>query len=96
MALVEDAILVSTSRSERGQEAAVYRHPLEGRGPFRKCERGLPRWFPGNVNTGCIAATGCFAAIGSPDGAVFVSDDRGATWHLEREGPGKVRCLTFG
>ena len=46
VAVVPDAVLVSTARSERGQQSAVYRRSMSGRGPFRKCERGLADLVP--------------------------------------------------
>jgi hypothetical protein len=95
VAVVPDAVLVSTARSERGQQSAVYRRSMSGRGPFRKCERGLPTWFPSNINTGCLVASGETAAIGSPDGVLYMSDDAGESWRLVREGLPKIGCLVF-
>jgi len=96
VAVAGEIILVSTSRSERGRESAVYRRALNSRGPFEKCERGLPRWFADNVNTGCLVAAGKVAAIGTVDGLVFVSNDRGESWRLAREELAQITCLALG
>lgn len=86
--------LVSVSRSERGREAAVYRRALRG-GGFERCRSGLPEWFPDNVNTGCLAASGRQAALGTVDGSVYVSEDEGESWRLSAEGLPKVRAVAF-
>jgi hypothetical protein len=74
-----DTVLVSASTGPRGGRAAVYRRPLGG-GPFERCERGLPEWFDGNVDSGWLDASPELAAFGTPDGRVFASDDEGASW----------------
>ncbi|HEV8339039.1 MAG TPA: hypothetical protein VGR25_05200, partial [bacterium] len=48
-------VLVSSSQSERGRQAAVYRMDLGKRPHFVKCEEGLPTWFSDNVDTYCLA-----------------------------------------
>jgi hypothetical protein len=93
VAVSGDRALVSTSRSERGQQSAVYRFTLGHRARFVKCEQGLPKWFVDNIDTGCLVARGQFAALGTPDGSVFMSSNLGETWSLAREGLPKIRCL---
>jgi photosystem II stability/assembly factor-like uncharacterized protein len=80
VALSGDTLLVTASDGPFGKRAAVYRRPLAGKGPFEKCTQGLPEWFPGNIDTGCLAATPDLVAFGTEEGEVFVSDDAGASW----------------
>lgn len=95
VAVSGDRVLVSTSRSERGQQSAVYRFTLGRRARFEKCQQGLPKWFVDNIDTRCLVARGPFAAVGTPDGSVFTSSDSGETWVLRREGLPRVRCLAL-
>jgi BNR/Asp-box repeat len=82
-----DGVLMSTSNGPRGGRAGVYRAPLLG-GPFERCRTGLPEWFEDNIDTYCLDALndGSYAALGTADGAVYVSDDGGATWHVVATG----------
>jgi len=93
VAISRDYVLVSTSRSERGAEAAVYRRPLDGSAPLTKCVEGLPRWFDDNVNTSCLAARGETAAIATRDGRLFVSSDQGKGWRQVGKGLPRVLCV---
>jgi photosystem II stability/assembly factor-like uncharacterized protein len=77
-ALDGDTAFVTASTGPMTRRGAVYRAQLGE--PFERCERGLPDWFAGNVDTGCLDAAGGRVAFGSPEGAVFVSDDGGVTW----------------
>jgi hypothetical protein len=72
---------VSASAGPRGGRGAVYRGNLEG-GPLEHCRTGLPEWFDDNIDTYCLDALpeGSFAAFGTSDGRVFVSEDTGASW----------------
>ncbi len=88
-------VLVSSSRSERGRQAAVYRLDLGKRPHFEKCERGLPTWFSDNVDTYCLAAQGDDAVIGDANGSLYLSRDGGESWVLlERDLP-RIRCVAF-
>jgi hypothetical protein len=82
-----DRLLTSTSRGPRGGRAAVYVAPLDA-GSFERCRDGLPEWFDGNIDTGCLDALndGAFAALGTQDGRVFGSPDQGRTWRPVAEG----------
>jgi hypothetical protein len=82
-----EQLLMSTSRGPRGGRAAVYRAPLDV-GPFERCREGLPAWFDGNIDTGCLDALndGAFAAFGTADGRIFGSTDAGRTWRALVEG----------
>ncbi len=75
-------------------EPAVYRKPLDG-GAFERCQTGLPRWFDGNVDTACLAASGRLVAFGTEDGGLYVSRDAGETWALHAKDLGAVRAVAF-
>jgi hypothetical protein len=88
-----DTLLISASTGPRGGRAALYRRPLQSDGPFERCAAGLPEWFPGNIDTHCLAASGDSVAFGSEDGTVFVSEDEGRTWQQAASGLPAVRAL---
>jgi len=95
VALAGDTVLVSASAGHHGRRAAVYRRRLEGAGPFERCREGLPEWFPDNVDTGCLAARGDAAAIGSEDGCVFLSHDAGRSFTAAAKGLAPVRAVSL-
>jgi hypothetical protein len=96
VAVAGGTVLVSASKSERGERSAVYRRPLDGTRPLERCREGLPEWFTGNINTGCLVADGATAVIGDPDGSLYLSRDEGATWSLEHRARARVTCLSLG
>lgn len=73
-------LYLSASQSHTGKRAALYRAPLDLSEPFERCREGLPEWFDDNVDSGCIATARGIVAIGTTDGSVYVSRDRGDTW----------------
>ena len=75
VALDGDAAYVSAANGPFARQGAVYRARVGAR--FERCEKGLPEWFPGNVDSGCVAARAGRAAIGTETGAVYVSNDAG-------------------
>jgi hypothetical protein len=94
VAIAGDALLLSASRGPGGREAALYRRPLAG-GRFERVRAGLPTWFAGNLDTGCLDAIGDLAALGTEDGRVFVSADAGRTWEERAAGLAPVCCLVL-
>jgi hypothetical protein len=86
VAVAGDAVLVSASTGPSGRRAAIYRGRLDASGRFpasahlEQCRRGLPEWFRGNIDTGCLAASDSSVAFGTEDGAVYVSTDGGEQW----------------
>jgi len=88
-----DTVLVSASTGPSGRRSAVYRRPLDSPAPFERCRAGLPPWFPDNIDTACLAASGTMVAFGTIDGRVFWSWDAGATWDLAAKGLPEVRCI---
>jgi photosystem II stability/assembly factor-like uncharacterized protein len=73
-------IFVSAATDPFAEQGAVYRRPIEGRGPLQPVGGGLPPWLSGGVDTDCIAARGAMLAMIDWSGALYVSHDDGATW----------------
>ncbi|HEX9234933.1 MAG TPA: hypothetical protein VF972_01495 [Actinomycetota bacterium] len=96
VAVAGDTILVSASRSHRGEQAALYRKPLRSDAPFERCREGLPEWFGGNVDSHWLAATQGIVAAGTPEGAVYVSRDAGEVWTKVAEDLPTITCLGLG
>lgn len=94
-AVAGDRVYVSASRSNRGDNAAVYRTNLDGAN-LERCEAGLPEWFSTNVNTGCLQAAGEMVVIGDADGTVYRSVDAGHKWVAAAEGLPSIRCVGIG
>jgi hypothetical protein len=94
VAISDGIVLVSTSRGPGGHQAALYRRSLAG-GRFERCTEGLPDWFSSNIDTACLAASGPAAVFGTEEGSVFLSEDRGETWHVLADGLPPVRSIGF-
>jgi len=92
--LAGDTLLVGVSEGPSSRRGAVYRRPLAGDGPFERCEKGLPEWFEGNVDTHRLAAAGDTVAFATEDDRVFLSEDAGASWD-ELEPVAGIRCLAL-
>ena len=86
-------LLLSASTGPQGDRSALYRRRLDGDGPLERGRGGLPVWLPGNIDTGCIAAPGGIAALGTGTGLVLVSDDEGETWREAAGGLPPVRAV---
>jgi hypothetical protein len=95
VAVAGNILLVSASTGPFSKQAAVYARPLDSDGAFVKRSGGLPEWFGSNVDSHCLAANGDAAAIGTAEGEVWLSLDRGETWQLAAKGLPGVRCLAF-
>jgi hypothetical protein len=93
VAVAGETCLLTASQGPRGGSSAVYRRPIANSGPFERCREGLPEWFGDNIDTHCLAAAGEACAFGTRDGAVYASQDRGATWTLLEGGLPPVRCV---
>jgi hypothetical protein len=93
VAVSGETILVSASRSHRGDQAALYRR-MKG-GPFERCRDGLPEWFADNIDTHCLAAGDGVVALGTSDGSVYLSRDHGATWEENTEGLPSIRSVVI-
>ena len=100
VAVAGDTILLSASDGPGGRHAAVFSARFDaepaGRLRFTKCSGGLPEWFGGNIDTGCLAASESVAVFGTNDGEVFASEDTGATWRSVTKGLPEVRGVAIG
>ncbi len=97
VAIAGEWLLLSSSTGPGTRQAAIYRRPLTASDdePFERCTQGLPEWFAGNVDTGCLVAQGSNAALATGSGEVFVSGDAGRTWRQVADGLGRVNRLAF-
>ena len=95
VALADDTVLLSASTGHHGRRAAVYRRALDGGTRFERCHVGSSEWFSDNVDTGCLVARGSKVAIGTEDGSVFLSEDRGSRWEEVRKGLPAVRAIAL-
>jgi hypothetical protein len=95
VAVADETVYLSASTGHHGRRAAVYRRTLAGGQPFERCQAGLPEWFGDNVDTGCLAAAGPTVVIGTEDGCVFVSRDRGARWDTLAKGLARIRAVAL-
>jgi photosystem II stability/assembly factor-like uncharacterized protein len=95
VALAGDTVVVSCSTGPGGGRATLYRRPLDAPAgtPFERCREGLPEWFPANIDTACLDASGPAVAFGTGAGEVFASADAGVTWERVAGGLPPVRCL---
>lgn len=93
VALAAGIALVSASTGPDSRRAALYRRPVGSTEPFRRCDGGLPEWFPFNIDTHQLAAAGAEVALGTDDGRVYHSADAGETWELVAEGLGRINCV---
>ena len=68
---------VSASDGPFTKRGAVYRAPLGS--AFVRCAEGLPKWFPGNVDTGHLDAVDGGVVIGFGQ-EIHFSEDGGESW----------------
>lgn len=95
VAVAGNHVVLSVSTGPNGHHSALYRRPLVGGGPFERCRDGLPEWFDDNIDTGALVAAGDTVAAAGPDGRIWRSDDRAATWSLVITAPGTVHALAL-
>lgn len=95
VAVAGETILITASTGPHTRRATVYHRPLRGDVPFKRCWRGLPEWFPENIDTACLAALGSWTAFGTSDGMLFLSADEGQHWRVLAEGLPPVHYVTF-
>lgn len=91
LAIAGDTLLVTASSGAHGGQAAVYRRLLDSDGPFERCRQGLPGWFAGNIDSGCVDAADAAAAFATADGDLYTSSDGGRSWTLATSGLPSVR-----
>lgn len=93
VAVSGDSVIISTSTGPDGGQSALYRRPLTSTGEFQRCREGLPEWFDGNIDTGCLVSAGATVACATRSGEVFISDDEGSTWGRAATEVASVSCL---
>ncbi len=89
-----DVAYVTASTGPSTRDGRLYRAAHVG-DPFEPCGGGLPPSFPFNLDTGSLAARDGEVALGTPDGQVWRSKDRGDTFEAVTERVGHVRVLKF-
>jgi hypothetical protein len=94
VAIAGDTVLLTASTGPSTRRGAIYRRPLRADGPFEKCDRGLPEWFPFNLDTRQLAAAGDEVVLGTDAGRVYRSTDAGASWALVADRLAPVRAVT--
>jgi hypothetical protein len=92
VAVAGESILLTASDGHRGGHAAVYRTTLGAETPLEKC---TDEWFDGNLDTGCLVASGSTAAFATGDGRLFASEDAGTTWREVASELPRVRWIAF-
>lgn len=97
VAVAVDWLLLSASTGPRGDQAGVYRRPLDAApgAAFERCRAGLPEWFTGNVDTRCLVARDGTVALGTGDGSLYVSQEAGASWELAADGLPRITALAL-
>jgi hypothetical protein len=96
VAIARETVYITASTGARGgAKTAVYRRGLGSEGAFERCEQGLPEWFEGNIDTGCLDASGDTVALGTGDGRVYLSEDAGRSWTLAADGLASIRQLVI-
>lgn len=95
VAAAGDVLLLTASTGPFTKQAAIYRRPVDGDGPFQRCTSGLPEWFGANLDTYCLAALGHRVAVGTSEGELWVSEDQGQTWERAAEGLGEISAVLF-
>jgi len=73
-------IFVSASTDPFAAQGAVYRRPIDGKGPLQPLGGGMPQWTEGKADTDCIATRDSMAAVIDRSGRLYVSHDDGASW----------------
>jgi hypothetical protein len=86
VALTEDTLFLAASTDHFTDQGAVYRRPIDGRGPLQRLGGGLPEWFGGIVDTDCISARGGRLAMVDRNGALYGSEDGGDSWSQWADG----------
>jgi hypothetical protein len=94
-AIASDMIIVSASTGPGGGRAALYRTSIHDPGSFERCREGLPPWFSGNINTGCLAAHGSQIVAGDPGGTVYISGNGGVIWRAIEAVLPPIHCLAI-
>jgi hypothetical protein len=93
VAMAGDTLVMTSSTGPFTERAALYRRPLDGERGFERSSDGLPEWFPSNIDSHCLAASGSTVVFGTDRGEVYRSEDAGQTWERIAGGLPAVRCV---
>jgi hypothetical protein len=99
VAFAGDDILVSAAEGPFAQQGAIYRRGVDERAALVRLTGGLPAWFAGKVDTGCIATNGSAVAAADFQGNLYLSADNGRNWSFRANGipgPSSVLIVQFG
>jgi hypothetical protein len=91
VAVAGDQVLLTASTGPGRTRGAVYRRPLGADSPWQRVSDLLD----GNIDTFWLAAAGDRAAFVTQDGALWQSDDAGASWSLASEGQKAPRAVAI-
>ena len=86
----DDGVLVTASSGPHARDGAMYR--FDG-ARFEPCGGELPARFAANLDTGCLAANGKFAALAGTDRRLYVSEDAGRSWIVAASDLPAVRAV---
>jgi photosystem II stability/assembly factor-like uncharacterized protein len=96
VAVAEDTVLLACQDDNRGGNTSLYRRPLDDAdAPFVPCAGGLPERMAGSINTFMVATFGEDAAVGLPNGDLYISADAGYAWRRLVGSLGDIRALTI-
>lgn len=95
MAAADQTLYISASAGPSGGRAALYRRTVRGTAPLERCSTGLPEWFEGNIDTGCVVASGAEVAFATAGGEIYASRDAGATWSQAGSDLPLIRALAL-
>ncbi|MGO9965426.1 MAG: hypothetical protein ACLPUG_18640 [Acidimicrobiales bacterium] len=93
VALDGDAAFVTASTGPDTADGRLYRCRLGD--AFEPCSGGLPESFPFNLDSGSVTASDGRVALGTRNGLVFRSGDKGSTWTLAADRMHHVTVLRF-
>jgi hypothetical protein len=93
VALAGEVLFMSASTGPRGGRAALYRRAA-GEDRFDKCADALPEWFAHNIDSHRLAASAGLVVFGA-DGALFVSEDGGASWRDSGTAYPEITCVAI-
>ena len=75
-----DDILVSAATDPFAAQGRIYRRPIRPDGALVAVEDGLPTWFNGSADTGCIATNGLTIVVVDRAGTLYLSTEFGLAW----------------
>lgn len=100
VAIADGWLLATASTGPASTDGGVYRRPLgDPTAPFTRCgdgsEDGMPASFPHNIDTFALAGADALAAVGTPTGDLYLSEDSGATWCRVGHALPGIHCVEF-